>query len=96
MGAASTVLLKNIENILPLDESHIKKLAIIGSDAGPNSKLVLPASNKNTSIKLTSRIYDRELNCELHACHDGTLAQGWGSGTANYPYLITVSYTYAE
>jgi len=38
MGAASTVLLKNQDNILPLSSSQIKKLSIIGSDAGPNPK----------------------------------------------------------
>lgn len=32
------------------------------------------------------------LNCEDHGCNAGSLAQGWGSGTARYPYLITVSY----
>ncbi|KAG0928436.1 hypothetical protein G6F35_007997 [Rhizopus arrhizus] len=30
--------------------------------------------------------------CEDHGCDDGTLAQGWGSGTANFPYLIDVTY----
>ncbi|EPB90789.1 hypothetical protein HMPREF1544_02367 [Mucor circinelloides 1006PhL] len=68
MGAASTVLLKNQDNILPLSSSQIKKLSIIGSDAGPNPN---------------------GLNCEDHGCANGHLAQGWGSGTANYPYLIT-------
>ena len=24
-----------------------------------------------------------------HGCDEGTLAMGWGSGTANYPYLVT-------
>ncbi|KAI7873124.1 glycoside hydrolase superfamily [Mucor mucedo] len=68
MGAASTVLLKNEDNILPLRTSGIKKLAVIGSDAGPNP---------------------HGLNCEDHGCNAGSLAQGWGSGTARYPYLIT-------
>ncbi|KAI9804862.1 MAG: hypothetical protein M1825_001231 [Sarcosagium campestre] len=27
--------------------------------------------------------------CDDRGCGNGTLAQGWGSGTANYPYLIT-------
>lgn len=27
--------------------------------------------------------------CPDHGCDDGTLAMGWGSGTAAYPYLIT-------
>lgn len=36
MGAASTVLLTNKDNILPFHSSQTKKLAIIGSDAGPS------------------------------------------------------------
>ncbi|RCI05115.1 hypothetical protein CU098_012427 [Rhizopus stolonifer] len=68
MGAMSTVLLKNQENILPLSTTSTRKLAIIGSDAGPSL---------------------RKLNCEDHGCNDGSLAQGWGSGTANFPYLVT-------
>ncbi|PRP87808.1 glycoside hydrolase family 3 protein [Planoprotostelium fungivorum] len=27
--------------------------------------------------------------CTDHGCDDGTLAQGWGSGTTDFPYLIT-------
>jgi beta-glucosidase len=27
--------------------------------------------------------------CSDRGCNDGTLAMGWGSGTANFPYLIT-------
>ncbi|RCH83520.1 hypothetical protein CU098_006792, partial [Rhizopus stolonifer] len=27
-------------------------------------------------------------SCEDHGCSKGTLAQGWGSGTASFPYLI--------
>ncbi|KAI7902732.1 glycoside hydrolase superfamily [Cokeromyces recurvatus] len=67
MGAASIVLLKNADNILPLTDA--KKLAIIGSDAGPNP------------MGLNS--------CADQGCNIGTLAQGWGSGTALFPYLIT-------
>lgn len=33
-GAASVVLLRNDDNILPLKEDKIKKIAVIGSDAG--------------------------------------------------------------
>lgn len=28
-------------------------------------------------------------NCSDQACGAGTLAMGWGSGTADFPYLIT-------
>jgi hypothetical protein len=37
-------------------------------------------------------IYYSGLNaCEYNACDNGTLAQGWGSGSAEFPYLIDVS-----
>ncbi|KAL2135934.1 hypothetical protein VTI74DRAFT_6162 [Chaetomium olivicolor] len=28
-------------------------------------------------------------SCDNRGCDDGTLAMGWGSGTANFPYLVT-------
>ncbi|KAL0097808.1 glycoside hydrolase family 3 protein [Phycomyces blakesleeanus] len=68
MGGASTVLLRNKDNTLPL-KSSTKSIALIGSDAGPN-----PWG------------FD---SCVDQGCSNGTLAQGWGSGTAIYPYLIT-------
>lgn len=59
----SIVLLKNDDNVLPLNKP--KSLAIIGSDAivnpkGPNA-------------------------CGDRGCDTGTLAMGWGSGTAQFP-----------
>lgn len=30
-----------------------------------------------------------ENGCPDRGCNNGTLAQGWGSGTSNYPYLVT-------
>jgi beta-glucosidase len=67
IGGASTVLLKNTNNVLPLKKP--KSIAIIGEDAhdnpgGPNA-------------------------CGDRGCDTGTLAMGWGSGTANFPYLIS-------
>lgn len=66
IGSASTVLLKNVNNALPLKKPA--SIAVIGEDAhdnpsGPNS-------------------------CNDRGCNIGTLAMGWGSGTANFPYLI--------
>jgi beta-glucosidase len=57
------VLLKNVDNALPLRRPA--SLAVIGSDAitnpsGPNA-------------------------CVDRGCNTGTLAMGWGSGTANFP-----------
>ncbi|EGN95000.1 glycoside hydrolase family 3 protein [Serpula lacrymans var. lacrymans S7.3] len=67
IGAASTVLLKNENNALPLNKP--KTIGIIGNDAGPNP--------------LGPNI------CIAKGCDIGILGMGWGSGTANYPYLIT-------
>lgn len=68
MGAASSVLLKNTNNALPIDPKSVKKLAIIGSDAGQDPY---------------------GLNqCEYNGCDNGTLAMGWGSGSATFPYLV--------
>lgn len=67
IGAASTVLLKNSRNVLPLKAP--KSIAIIGSGAGANG--LGPNS------------------CLDHSCDSGVLAEGWGSGTSSFPYLIT-------
>ncbi|KAI9887887.1 MAG: hypothetical protein M1823_000275 [Watsoniomyces obsoletus] len=79
IAAEGTVLVKNEENILPLDvrrlrggetlgESSRLKIAVIGEDAGaehdPNG-------------------------CPDRGCNLGTLASGWGSGAVEFPYLIT-------
>jgi len=66
MGSASTVLLKNTGNVLPLKKP--KSIAVIGEDAHDN-----PAGPNS---------------CGDRGCNSGTLAMGWGSGTANFPYLI--------
>ncbi|KAI0348699.1 glycoside hydrolase family 3 protein [Trametopsis cervina] len=67
IGAASTVLLQNKRNALPLKAP--KSIAVIGSGAGPNP------NGPNS--------------CVDRACDSGVLAMGWGSGTANFPYLVT-------
>ncbi|KAF8751470.1 Glycosyl hydrolase family 3 C-terminal domain [Rhizoctonia solani] len=64
-GAASTVLLKNVNDTLPLKKPIT--IAMIGSDSGPAQR------GPNGYV-------DR-------GGLDGTLAMGWGSGTAEFPYL---------
>lgn len=68
IGSASTVLLKNVNNALPLTGNE-KLTAVFGNDAG---------SNPNGPN-----------GCSDRGCDNGTLAMGWGSGTANFPYLVT-------
>ncbi|MCJ1241663.1 hypothetical protein MMC14_009669 [Varicellaria rhodocarpa] len=68
LGSASTVLLKNVNNALPLTGKE-KFTAVFGDDAGDNSNGPNGCSDRN--------------------CDNGTLAMGWGSGTANFPYLVT-------
>ncbi|KAF9454903.1 glycoside hydrolase family 3 protein [Macrolepiota fuliginosa MF-IS2] len=66
IDAASTVLLKNLNEVLPL--STPGTIAVIGSGAGPSSKGPNGYSDRSGN--------------------DGVLAMGWGSGTAEFPYLI--------
>lgn len=68
IGAASTVLLKNTKNALPLT-GRLRMTAVFGEDAGTNPQ------GPN--------------GCGDRGCDAGTLAMGWGSGTTNFPYLVT-------
>ncbi|KAI7851872.1 beta-glucosidase [Circinella umbellata] len=69
MGAAAVVLLRNEDEILPLSTHTHKKIALIGSNAGP-----IPQGLNG---------------CPDQSCGKGHLAVGWGSGTADFPYLVT-------
>ncbi|KAK5125213.1 hypothetical protein LTR85_000889 [Meristemomyces frigidus] len=68
LGARSTVLLKNVNNTLPLNGKE-KLTAVFGNDAGSN--LVGPNG------------------CTDRGCDNGTLGAAWGSGSAQFPYLVT-------
>lgn len=67
IGARSTVLLKNLNDTLPL--SKPKFLVVVGDDAGP-------------------AMYGPN-GCSDRGCDNGTLGMAWGSGSANFPYLVT-------
>lgn len=45
MGAAAVAILRNEDNVLPLGNS-LKKIAIIGNDAGPNPRYVYKGYNR--------------------------------------------------
>ncbi|ORY23209.1 glycoside hydrolase superfamily [Naematelia encephala] len=66
IGAASTVLLKNVNGALPLKAP--RSIALVGEDLGPS------AVGPN--------------GCADRGCDRGTLAMAWGSGTADFPYLV--------
>ena len=68
IGSASTVLLKNTNNALPLTGKE-KFTAVFGDDAGDN-----PFGPNG---------------CPDRGCDNGTLGMAWGSGSANFPYLVT-------
>ncbi|THH13312.1 hypothetical protein EW146_g6883 [Bondarzewia mesenterica] len=68
IGAASTVLLKNIKKALPLKKPH--SLVLVGSDAGPGVGLGPNTFQDQGGV-------------------NGILGMGWGSGSANYTYLVS-------
>lgn len=73
VAAEGTVLLKNVDNTLPLSRTLSKptgkyRIGVYGEDAGPG---------------------DGPNACPDRGCNKGTLASGWGSGAVDFPYLVT-------
>lgn len=68
VGAAGAVLLKNEKHALPL-KRHMRKMAVIGGDAGPSQRGANEFSDRGGV--------------------DGVVGIGWGSGSAEYSYLIS-------
>jgi beta-glucosidase len=73
IAAEGTVLLKNINNTLPLSRAQSApngkyRVGIYGEDAGPGQ-------GPNA--------------CVDRGCNQGTLGSGWGSGAVDFPYLIS-------
>ncbi|KAJ5778823.1 CAZyme family GH3 [Penicillium paradoxum] len=73
VAAEGTVLLKNVNNTLPLSRegsipSRKYRVGVYGEDAGPG---------KGPNV------------CADRGCNQGTLASGWGSGAVDFPYLVS-------
>ncbi|KAF9884869.1 hypothetical protein FE257_000936 [Aspergillus nanangensis] len=71
VAAEGTVLVKNVDNTLPLSRTPATpgyRIGIYGDDAGP-------ALGPNA--------------CQDRGCNQGTLGSGWGSGTVEFPFLIS-------
>lgn len=105
VGAASTVLLKNSNKILPL--SKPKSIAIIGNGAGPSSRGPNGCVDQTCSchhlIHSSNQVWRPWWQWWCFGNGYGLFVMpsmenltcdhlGWGSGTANYPYLIDVSF----
>ena len=88
IDAASTVLLKNVDGTLPL--SKPKTIGIIGNGAGSNPQGPNGyVSHKHPDCKLNRlRLFIQSFTDR--GGDSGVLGIGWGSGTADFPYLIAV------
>jgi len=80
IAAEGTVLVKNVDNVLPLGPKGVPgpkilrrnakyKVGIFGEDAGSN-----PKGNND---------------CPDRSCNVGTLASGWGSGAVEFSFLVS-------
>lgn len=79
IAAEGTVLVKNDENMLPLDRNGWKE----HEKTGKEMKYRVGVFGED------ARVSRQGLNaCKDQACNDGTLSTGWGSGAVDYPYLI--------
>ncbi|KAI2787261.1 putative beta-glucosidase E [Penicillium oxalicum] len=73
VAAEGIVLLKNVNNTLPLSRTasgptERYRVGIYGEDAGPG---------EGPNV------------CGDRGCNQGTLGSGWGSGAVDFPYLVT-------
>ncbi|KAI9722560.1 MAG: hypothetical protein M1828_004555 [Chrysothrix sp. TS-e1954] len=82
IAAEGIILLKNDQNLLPLTRYG-------GSRSSERPKG--PGYRENIAVIGEDAVLAKEGPnvCEDHGCNRGTLASGWGSGTASYPYLIS-------
>ncbi|KAG8528765.1 uncharacterized protein KY384_006453 [Bacidia gigantensis] len=85
IAAEGHVLVKNEGGILPINKFGLSggmqpqqgakfRIGVFGEDAGPA---------KDTQFGKWPN------QCEDRACNQGTLAVGWGSGAAEFPFLVT-------
>ena len=80
MGAAGTVLLKNVDGTLPLRKP--RSLVLVGSDSGPAKK---GPNGYPDRCGLDGPYLDKPISSGgLTDALIGILAQGWGSGYVQY------------
>lgn len=99
-GAASAVLLKNAESILPLKLKTLKKIGVFGNDSGPNTggvnSCVDGACYNGTTAGGCEWIFTvKKWSLVFLDAHGSLLLLSFhatgGSATANFQYLVDVS-----
>ncbi|GAA5804054.1 hypothetical protein HPULCUR_009540 [Helicostylum pulchrum] len=78
-----------------VQEDHHKLVREMGAASNvllKNVKNTLPINPKELKkvaiIGSDSAVDPKAFNCDMHACTNTHLAQGWGSGTVSFPYLV--------
>ncbi|KAI9826978.1 MAG: hypothetical protein M1819_007072 [Sarea resinae] len=79
IAAEGTVLVKNTQNVLPLNRKGWSKEEKAGREAKYRVGIFGEDAREGRGANV----------CADRGCNQGTLAQGWGSGTVEFPYLIT-------
>ncbi|CAO3629970.1 unnamed protein product [Mucor hiemalis] len=98
MGAASNVLLKNVKNTLPLSPKKVKKIAIIGSDAGPDPKGLNSCDDHGCSsglteafgnnVKIESNLNDWDLEAAAETAKGSDYAFVFSNSNSGEEYII--------
>jgi beta-glucosidase-like glycosyl hydrolase len=81
LGTEGTVVVKNEDNTLPLTREGWPEGKTVRSE-GRKFRVGVFGEDAGPGSKGAN-------GCPNRACNDGTLVMGWGSGTAELPYLIT-------
>src|SRR5690242_17177647 len=79
VAAEGTVLVKNVDNVLPLSRKGHKE----GAKSKRQTKLRVGVFGEDARLP-----HDGINKCPDQSCNEGTLASGWGSGAVDLPYLV--------
>ncbi|KAJ3253664.1 hypothetical protein HK103_000390 [Boothiomyces macroporosus] len=80
-------------NVQADHKKHIRHVGAASSILLKNNGVLPLGKNLNIGILGSDagpgRTTSNAADCPDHGCSDGTIAQGWGSGTTNFPYIVT-------
>ena len=95
IGAAGAVLLKNSHHALPLkignDPGSLRSIVVVGMSIHPPAVIGF-AKSRFPTVHVGNGAGPGSMGpngFDDRGGADGVLAMGWGSGTAEFPYLIT-------